>query len=139
MKKIYILMACVLLSTGCVKNTKLMRPISESLTSERGREVVNPDVKMYFGKKSSKYKKTIGTYTSNKTTNAFGKSNENACEWAFLSAIKSLQNRAVKEGGKAVVDIKSYYNQTPMVSKTDYECHILAPTARVALRGTVVR
>ena len=139
MKKIYILMACVLLSTACGRNTKLMRPIQASLTSESGKEVVNPNIKMYFGQKPSRYKKTIGTYTSNKKTNAFNKSDEAACEWAFLSAIKSLQDRAVKEGGTAVVDIKSYYDRISMVSKTNYECRAGATVAGVALRGTVVK
>lgn len=139
MKKSFLIAISVICITACARNEKVMMPIQESLTSERGREVVNPDIPLVFGKGSGRYKKTIGTYTSNKKTNAFAKSDKSACEWAFLSAIKSLQSRAESEGGKAVVNIKSYYKKNPYVSTTEYECHAGTAIAGVALRGTVVK
>ena len=50
---------------------------------------------------------SLETATSNRRTNAFGKSDEDACAIAFLSAIIALQDRATALGGSAVVDIKS--------------------------------
>jgi uncharacterized protein YbjQ (UPF0145 family) len=56
----------------------------------------------------------------------------------FLSAVLSLRDRAVKEGGDAVVAIRSFYKKNEVVSDTEYECHAGALIAGVALKGTVV-
>ncbi len=80
-----------------------------------------------------------GTYTSNKKTNAVGKSDEKACNWAFLSAMKSLQERAIKEGGDAVINIYSFYNKNKFVSATEFECGAGATIAGVTMVRDVVK
>lgn len=67
------------------------------------------------------------------------KSDENACQWAFLSAILSLQNRAEKEGGDAVVNIVSNIHNKPMSSENQFECLVGSIMVNVALKGTVVK
>ena len=55
------------------------------------------DVPFYMsGQKHAKVAQDFGVFTSNKRTNAFNKSDEAACEIAFLSAVISLQGRASK-------------------------------------------
>jgi uncharacterized protein YbjQ (UPF0145 family) len=82
--------------------------------------------------------KTIGEWTSNKKTNAFNKSDQEACDIAFISAAVSLQDRAKREGGNAVINIHSVYKNDKFESGSEYLCGAGATMAGVALRGTVV-
>jgi hypothetical protein len=76
---------------------------------------------------------------SNKRTNAFNKSDQDACDIAFLSAIFSLQDRAMAIGGTAVVDIKSVTKNNDLTSATEYRCVSGAFVANVALTGTIIK
>ena len=83
--------------------------------------------------------KRLGTYISNRKTNALNKSDKVACEWVFLSAILSLQKRALREGGNAVVNIRSYYKRQTVSSRTEYMCGTGTFVAGVTFQGDVVR
>jgi hypothetical protein len=97
-------------------------------------------VKFYFGDQAHPdVARSFGEYQSNKKTNAFNKSDKEACEWAFLSALLSFHQRALAEGGDAVVDIRGYYKKIPFSSATHYQCGAGATMAGVTLKGTVVR
>ncbi|RLA06753.1 MAG: excinuclease ATPase subunit [Gammaproteobacteria bacterium] len=140
MRSIFLVISLLALSaTSQARDDKLLMPISAAMTSAAAQEQLNPDIKFYFGKDSAKYTSKIGTYTANRKTNAFNKSDEVACQWVFLSALLALQDRAVQQGGNAVVDIHSDYKKNPMFSAENYECHAGAIMAGVALRGTVVK
>jgi uncharacterized protein YbjQ (UPF0145 family) len=56
-----------------------------------------------------------------------------------LSAVLELQERAVKEGGDAVVGIKSNWKNQETVSDTEYVCADGSLMSGVALKGTVVK
>ena len=45
---------------------------------------------------------------------------ENGCEWAFLSALASLQRRATALGANAVANIESFYKKNVVSSPTDF-------------------
>ncbi len=109
---------------------------------EKGRQTgdILSDVKIYFaGETTPTVEKKMGEFKSNKKTNAFNKSDEEACQWAFFSAVKSLQERALKEGGNAVVDVKSNYRDKEFVSATEFQCGAGAFIGGVALKGTVAK
>ncbi|WP_316247576.1 hypothetical protein [Pseudoalteromonas sp. BZK2] len=57
----------------------------------------------------------------------------------MLSALKALQERAVREGMNAVVNIQSYYKKREFVSQTEYQCGAGTFIAGVALKGTLVK
>ena len=117
-----------------------MYPIDAVLTSAVAREKLGTGVRFYFGKQSyPTVDRTLGDYVANPKTNAFNKSDQEACEWVFLSALISLHDRAVHEGGDAVVNIRSFYQKREVASETEYECHAGAVLAGVALKGTVVK
>jgi uncharacterized protein YbjQ (UPF0145 family) len=121
------------------RDDRLMFSVDSALNSGRTTKL-DPDIKLYFGKqKTPPIEKTIGEYPTNKKTNAFGKSDNEACEWAFLSAIIALQERAAREGGNAVVNIKSNYKSEETSSETEYMCGAGSMMAGVALKGTVVK
>jgi uncharacterized protein YbjQ (UPF0145 family) len=51
----------------------------------------------------------------------------------------SLQTRAKRQGGDAVVDIKSITNTSELESSTQYRCSAGNVVANVVLTGRVVR
>jgi hypothetical protein len=111
----------------------------EATESEKGKEKLL-DIPFYLsGQKHAKVSRDFGVFTSNKRTNAFGKSDEESCRIAFLSAIIALQNRAIKLGGDAVVDIKSTIKHNDLDSPTDYRCAAGGVIANVVLTGRVVK
>jgi len=120
------------------RDDKSMRPVSDVL--EKYEAKLNSDVALYFGDQSHpSVARKLGEFPTNKKTNGFNKSDSEACEWVMLSALLSLQERAVREGGDAVVNIRSYYKKDEVSSETEYECHNGAFVAGVALIGEVVK
>lgn len=122
------------------RDDKLMMPISVAMESSDTKEKLDSSIRYYFGKqKTPKIAQKLGNYASNKKTNAFGKTDEAACQWAFLSAMLSLEQRAKELGANAVVNIVSNYKKVEMSSETEYECHAGAVMAGVALKGDFVK
>lgn len=134
-------LALALASTAALaRDDRNMYPLEDALNTEAAKEKLDPEVKLYFGnRKHSKIEKRYGEWGTNKKTNAFGKSDKQACEWVFLSAAMELQERARKEGGNAVVNIKSNYKNNTTSSETEYMCGTGAIMAGVALKGDVVK
>jgi len=122
------------------RDDRLKFPVDAALAKGQNyKEKLDPQIKLYFGKPSKlKVAKTIGEWTSNKKTNAFNKSDQEACNIAFISAAVSLQDRAKREGGNAVINIHSVYKNDKFESPTEYLCGAGSTMAGVALRGTVV-
>jgi hypothetical protein len=97
-------------------------------------------VDFYFGAQSHPgVLEDFGEWPTNKKTNAFGKTDQFACQWAMLSALLSLHQRAVSLGANAVMNIRSNYKNQEFVSETHFECGAGAVMAGVALKGTIVR
>ena len=72
---------------------------------------------------------------TNKKTNAFNKSDEEACRWALQSALITLQDSAKKAGATAVTNIVSYYKRNEYKDAQQFECHAGAVIAGVALKA----
>ena len=106
------------------RDDRLMFPVKAALEKGQSfKDKIDPDIRLYFGKqRTPPVEKRIGEWTSNKKTNAFGKNDQEACEIAFISAAISLQERARREGGSAVVNIRSVYKNADVTSETEYRC-----------------
>ena len=114
--------------------------IQEALSQEQTKERVGNEVRFYFGnQKHGKILKSWGEVGTNKKTNAFMKEDQESCTWAFLSALISLRDRALKEGGNAVVNIKSNYKGKTTSSETNFQCGAGNVLAGVALKGKIVK
>jgi uncharacterized protein YbjQ (UPF0145 family) len=120
------------------RDDHLMFPIADALASPDATKL-DPGIKLFFGKARPAVARSMGTWTTNKKANAFGRADKQACERAFASAMISLQKRARAEGGDAVIGITSYYKKIVTVSDTEYMCGAGAIMAGVAFRGEVVR
>lgn len=122
------------------RDDRLRFSIEEALSTEAAKEKLDAGIRFYFGdQEHGPIAKKLGQFASNKKTNAFNKSDQKACEWAFLSALISLQQRAVREGGNAVINIFSNYKNVEFKSDTEFECGAGAIIAGSALKGTVVK
>ena len=114
--------------------------IKEALDLEQSKSKLGEKIKFYFGDQAhGEILKTFGEFRTNKKTNAFNKSDLEACQWVFLSAMISLRDRAVREGGNAVINIKSNYKNNLTSSKDTFQCGAGTFVAGVALVGTVVK
>jgi hypothetical protein len=121
------------------RDERLLFPIADALADSGLQMKVNPDVKLYFGKQPfPEPAENFGLYTSNKKTNFFNKSDKEACQLAFVSALISLQERAEKLGGNAVINIRSIYRKDQFISETEYECGAGIVVGGVSLRGEIV-
>ena len=122
------------------RDTRLKLPIKDAMETAAFKQQADANVKLFFGSQEHpKPAQSFGTYTTNKKTNFFNKSDKEGCEWVFLSAVLGLQERARQLGGNAVVKIKSVYRGADLSSETEYECGAGALMGGVALQGEVVK
>ena len=116
-------------------------PIQAAL--EKGysyRTKIEFDVRLFFGSaKTPAIAQRMATFSANTKSNAVGKPDQVACDIAFLSAVAELQEHARREGGNAVVGIKSTYRGENSASPSEYVCGAGTIMVGVTLEGTVVR
>jgi uncharacterized protein YbjQ (UPF0145 family) len=128
-------------SPAIARDDRLMFPVAEGM--EKGKSTkdrIEPDIRLYFGKqKTPAVDRKMGEFTANRKTNATNKTDKEACEISFVSAVVSLQQRARREGGDAVVNVHSVYKNEMRESDTEYLCGAGTFVSGVALRGTVVK
>jgi len=114
--------------------------IQDAINLEQAKSSLGDQIKFFFGDQSAgEIEKNWGVFRTNKKTNAFGKSDLAVCQWAFLSAMISLRDRAIKEGGNAVINIKSNYKSNLTSSNETFQCGAGGFVAGVALVGDVVK
>lgn len=126
-------------SPAAARDTRYELSIADVMADPRYAQSVPQNVKFYFAGLAAPAGEDRGEFVTNRKTNSFGKSDEEACTWAMMSALKELGERALAEGGNAVVGIVSYYKKRVFESETLYECHAGAIVAGVALKGRVVK
>lgn len=134
-----VFISLVVATSAQARDDRLKFNIQSLLETTKAKDALL-SVPLHFAENSpTKFEKKYGEVTTNKKTNAFMKSNQEACEWAMLSALKALQERAVREGMTDVINITSNYKNQPFSSTTEFECGSGAVMAGVALKGTLVQ
>ncbi len=144
MKEKYALALIMLFSfastSAFARNDVTDHSLEEIISQEQAKDALGNEVRFYFGSQGhGRVLKSWGEVSTNKKTNAFLKSDSEACQRAFLSAMISLKRRAIKEGGNAVIKIKSNYKGKTTESNTTYQCGAGNIMAGVALIGTIVK
>jgi hypothetical protein len=122
------------------RDTHQKFPLEQALAKAEASGKLVPGIKLFFG--TQKYPKPtaqLGETRTNKKTNFFNKSDQEGCEWAFLSAMISLTQFAQRVGGNAIVNIRSNYKNVPFSSETEYECGAGNVTGGTAFIGDVVK
>jgi uncharacterized protein YbjQ (UPF0145 family) len=144
MKHSLIVLFAALFMIGLPKQTfsrddRLMFPIDEALATLAAQNKIQ-GIDLYFGNQEHpKILQDFGEFRTNQKTNALNKSDKQACEWVFLSALLKLQERASSLGANAVINIKSNYRNNEVVSETEYQCGAGHIFAGVALKGRIVK
>jgi hypothetical protein len=109
------------------------------MASGEARKVLDGSISFYFGNSPhAAVVRNFGNFVTNKKSNAFGKSDAETCNHVLLSALITLQDRAHKEGGNAVINIKSYYKKNEVSYDKEFECHVGTFVSGVTLKGDVV-
>jgi uncharacterized protein YbjQ (UPF0145 family) len=138
-------LACALLTLGVAataqaRDTRLLLPLSAAMSANDAQSRLGDSVKFYFGNQPTpKVLERLGSDQTSQKTNSVGKSPETACNWAFLSAMLRLQQRARELGANAVINIVSNYKNVEMSSDSQFECHDGAIMSGVALKGEFVK
>lgn len=139
MKKLLVGLLLVSVSSFLfAKNAIMTFPLADVLNSKEAKEVLDPNIEIKFGSgnKGLIIKKQL---QSNKKTNAVGKSDQKACNWALLSALKTFQQRAIQEGGTKVINITGFYYKKHFDSKTQFQCGVGNIVAGVTLKGDIAK
>ena len=141
MKKLMLMVVLAAAASGAMAaDRKLMLPIAGGMAANDAKAKLDGPVKFYFaGEKAPKALEQLGSDKTSQKTNAFGKSDETACNWAFLSSMLALQKRAAALGANAVVNITNNYKNVENPSATEFECHAGGIMAGVALKADFVR
>jgi hypothetical protein len=127
-------------SVAEARDTLQKFPLEAALAKAQASGKLAPGIKLFFG--TQKYPKPtaqLGSARTNKKTNFFNKSDQEGCEWAFLSAMISLTQYAQRVGGNAIVNIRSNYKNSEFSSETEYECGAGNVTGGTAFVGDVVK
>lgn len=122
------------------RDTKNMWPIADAMNAPEAKAQLNQGVRFFFGDSAHpEVEKSFGEFQSNKKTRGVGRTDKEACDWTFLSAMLSFQQRAKEMGGNAVINIVSYYREQTISNATEYQCGSGALMSGVTFRGEVVK
>ncbi|MFS6937371.1 hypothetical protein ACDX33_02555 [Neisseria animaloris] len=111
------------------KNDAYLCSARAALNSSEAKQVLNPNIRVSYGNVGGK------TLVSRQIANAVGKTPEETCQRAFLSAVKRFQSTAQRYNSKSV-RVVSYFDKKT-VGGDQYECHIGTWNSRVVLKGNV--
>lgn len=137
---VFVVSALVLLPLAAgARNTPHELPIQAALESALGQERLL-DLRLYFGsQRHPEVAETLREGRTNKATRSMFRSDEEACQVAFLSAVIALQKQAQALGASAIIDIRSNTGGPESASAITYKCAAGAAVARVNLTGTYVK
>lgn len=144
MKKLIFTLVSLLLfgmaSIATGRDVLVQLPIEDALNDINIKNELYSNIQLFWGEQVYPETKTVyGEFKTSQRTNALGKSREEACQWALASSIRQLQARAFREGGNAVVNIKSNVKHVEKSSDTKFDCLAGKVMVNVALKGTVVK
>lgn len=140
-KSVFLAFVCFLFLAPAVqaRDTENIIPVEAATESAMGKQKLL-DVPFYMiGQKHPKVKTRLGNYMASRKTRGAFRSDLESCKIAFLSAMISLQQRAQREGGDGIINIKSYTKNKNYESATNFRCIAGAFVVHVALTGDVVK
>ena len=103
------------------------------LASDEAKRLLNPSVPVSFGGGGSVVQSNLIT---RQAANATGKSDEAACERAFINAAHKFQATAQSRNANRVSNFHSYYNRK-ILRGGQYDCEVGTFHARVVMRGDI--
>jgi len=134
-----VFLTLISVSAVSARDTLVQLPLKNALENEKVRSSISNSIPLYWGdQRHPAVTREFGKFKTSKRTSIGGKSDVEACEWALASAIVALQDRASREGGNAVINIKSDVKNQLHSSATSFDCLQGGMMVNVVLEGTVV-
>ncbi|MGC0151714.1 hypothetical protein ACPRNU_04570 [Chromobacterium vaccinii] len=131
-----LLALCLASGHAMARDTVVKVALSDVLAMPEAKEKLDGSVRFFLaGQHTPAIRQKLGSDVSNQKTNAFNKSDEQACRWVILSTLISFQNTAKRHNANAVVDIVSYYKKDEVRDSQTIECHAGAMIAGAAIKG----
>ena len=139
--KLLAVFTALILSTSLqARDDRIKLPIKAVMERALSEGMIDGSVKFYWGEAGpSKAKNSYGEITTSGKTNAFNKTDKEACDWAMLGAIKKYHRKAKSLGANAIINIKSNYKHQAMSSVEQYECGAGTFLVGVALKADFVK
>ena len=101
---------------GKGQNDIYMCKVDVALNSAEAKSALDPSIRVHYGSTSG------ATLTSRQISNSVGKTPDETCQRAFLSAVKRFQSTAHRKKAKSV-HLVSYFDKVTK-GGNEYECHI---------------
>lgn len=147
MRQISTLALAAFILSGCVVNQNVPLPysIAEALDSRgyKDKQAYKErltGVRFFFGNQSHPaVEKSFGVAKSTQRSSTVERESKESCARAFATVLLQLRKAAFKNGGDAVINIKSAYKGNEVSSETSYQCATGVLMSGVALQGTVVK
>ncbi|RZA11433.1 MAG: excinuclease ATPase subunit, partial [Lysobacteraceae bacterium] len=86
-----LLMALAIAPVADARDTRQHFDIATALAAGKADGTLDGSVRFYFKGAATPSAQRLGPATTNKKTNAVGKGDATACQWAMLGALKALQ------------------------------------------------
>lgn len=130
----------VLTTSAQARDDRLLFSIPGTLATPDGRDRFDDTIRFFWGEQPhGNPTQRLGIFTAVNKVNALTKTDQQACQAAFLAALASLRDEARLAGANAVVNIKSLYQGREFVSDVQFECRAGYLTTTVELEGRVVK
>ena len=132
--------ALLLAPAAQARDDRMLFDIGPVLQGPLGKDRFDDTVQFYWSEQP--YPQPTATFdiqTSERRAFAPTRTEQQACEVAFVEALAALRDHAKDVGGNAVVDIKSIYKNREFRSETEFECRGGYVVTTVALEGRVVK
>ena len=124
-------------STAWARNSEVLVDAQEAVDRQGKGDLL--DVPFFMkGQDHPAVKKKIGNWRSSRKGRGAFQSDTDACGRTFVTALKSLQQRALSEGGNAVINIVSVTKDMPYENAKQFRCIAGGIIVHVALEGDVV-
>lgn len=133
-------LGALLASPAQARDKRVQFDIASAIAAGKADGTLDGSVTFYFeGQATPRLFAEFGPANTNRKTNAVGKSEREACQWAMLGALVALQDAAKARGADAVVGLRSNFKREVFSSATQYECGAGRLMAGVALMGTYAK
>jgi len=122
------------------KDDRMLLPIAGALGSQAGRDRFDDTVQFLWADQA--YPPALQSYdifTVERRTFAPTRTDQEACNAAFIDALADLRDHAKQVGANAVVAIKSIYRNREFRSETEFECRAGYLVDNVSLEGHIVK
>jgi uncharacterized protein YbjQ (UPF0145 family) len=124
-------------SAAFARNSEVLIDAQEAVVKQGNGDLL--DIPYYLkGHYHPPVLKKIGHWRSTRKGNGAFKSDDDACRRTFVTALKSLQERAQQEGGNAIINIVSVTKGTHYENATQIRCIAGNIIVHVAIEGDVV-